>query len=107
MPKLIWTKKTLTVVREPGDPKFYGNANAAGESKFLHWLKGILNSEGRDLIKKRMYKDGHMVDDMQQYLRSRKITNGEIYALYNNHWAISGLNEDFNKGSAVLTIVKL
>ena len=108
MPKLIWTENTLTVIREPGDPKFYGTANGAGESKFLYWIKTILNSEGRDLIKKRMCKDGHLVDDMQQYIRVRKIEpNGNTLALYNDHWAICGLNDDFNEGKAVLSIARL
>lgn len=104
MPKLIWSQNSLTVVRENGDPKFYGTAGAKGESCFLHWLKGILNAEGRDLIKKRMWRDGHMVDDLQQYLRPRKLQPGNDMALYNDHWAINGLNDDFNHGKAVLTI---
>lgn len=109
MPKLVWEKNLLFVIREPGDPYFYGTAGAKGESRFLYWLKNILNSEGRDLIKKRMHKDGHMVDDLQQYLRVRKITPGHQNAcLYNNHWAISGLNDDFNiEGKAILTVAHL
>ena len=108
MPKMIWSENTLTVVRESGDPRFYGTAGGAGESRFLHWLKKILNSEGRDLIKKRMWKDGHLVDDMQQYIRVRNIRpNCDNVALYNDHWAICGLNDDFNQGKAVLSIARL
>lgn len=95
----------MEVTREPEDPKFYGTA---GESRFLYWLKNILNSEGRDMIKKRMWRDGHLVNDMQQYLRVRNIRpNCDNIALYNNRWAISGLNDDFNNGSAVLSIAYL
>lgn len=109
MPKFTWTPTSLIVVREAGDPKFYGTAGAKGESNFLYWLKTILNSEGRDLIKKRMWKDGHMVDDLQQYLRTRKLTPGGMNtALYNDHWAISGLNDDWNtEGKAILRLTAL
>ena len=62
----------LIVKREPTDKKYYGNHNAAGESNLLHAIKNELNKQGYDLIKKRMWKDGHLVDDMQQYLRTRK-----------------------------------
>jgi hypothetical protein len=106
MPKLTFTATTLTVEREPGDPKFYGVAEAKGESNFLYWLKGILNkSFGFDLIKKRMWKDGHMVDDMQQYLRTRsQKSKGPRVMIWNTHWAINGIEEDWNQGKAILSI---
>ena len=67
------TLHTLTAIAEPGDPKYYGTRNGAGESRLLHAIKVQLNGDGADLIKKRMYKDGHLVDDLQQYLRTRTI----------------------------------
>jgi hypothetical protein len=120
---------SVTCFRQDGDPKFYGVMNAAGESKFLHFLKKHLNKmlDNREFdihsttqpvyklhcnqplfIKKRMWKDGHLVDDMQQYLRSAKpfldyesqITG--VYAIYNRHWAIDGIEKDWNSGKAVL-----
>jgi hypothetical protein len=45
-----------------------------------------------------MYKDGHMVSDMQQYIRTRD----KKTAWYNDHWAICGLNDDFNEGETFL-----
>lgn len=101
MAKLIWTSTSLTVIREEGDPKFYGVRNAAGESNFLYWLKNLLNSQGFNLVKTRMWKDGHLVDDMQQYLRTTSpaaVKKGapNIY-LHNGYWAIRGLEEDWNK----------
>jgi len=107
MPKITITEDRLTVKREPGDPKFYGVNLARGESRFLYWLKGILNKEPYNLglIKKRMHKDGHMVDKCQQYLRTAKITRGKPYMMiYNDYWAISGVEEDWNKGEAELAI---
>lgn len=107
MPRITITQATLTVEREAGDPRFYGVKNAAGESRFLGWLMGILNKHhGYDLIKKRMWRDGHLVDEMQQYLRTRSLkSKGPQVAIYNGHWAICGLDEDFNRGEAVLSVV--
>jgi len=107
MPRITITDTTLTVEREEGDPKFYGVREAKGESNFLYWLKGILNKPPYNLglIKKRMWKDGHLVDDIQQYLRTGTIRVGKPYMMiYNNHWAIRGIEEDWNQGKAILSI---
>jgi len=103
--KIVFNGNVCIVTREPTDPRFYGIVGAKGESRFLYHLKNYLNNRGYDLIKKRMYKDGHMVDDLQQYLRTRsKKSKFPYICLYNNHWAINGLDEDFNKGEAVLSV---
>jgi hypothetical protein len=95
------------VTKEAKDPKFYGAANAAGESKLLHHIKNELNKQGYDLIKKRMWKDGHLVDDMQQYLRTKKKGAGLAdIAIYNTSWAIRGAEEDFNeRGQTSLFVI--
>ena len=106
MPLIIVNNSYMEVVRQEYDSKFYGIKNAAGESRFLHWLKGILNKQyGYDLIKKHMCQDGHLVDDMQQYLRTRSPkSQGPHVAIYNDHWAICGAEEDFNSGRVCLAI---
>ena len=103
--KLNFSGSQLIVTREENDSKYYGNANAAGESKLLHDIKKELNKQGYDLIKKRMAKDGHLVDDMQQYLRTRKKGAGiaDIY-IYSGFWAIEGANERFNRGEVSLNV---
>lgn len=103
--KLQFNGNCLTVTREDTDQKFYGIINGAGESKLLYAIKNELNRMGYDLIKKRMWKDGHLVDDMQQYLRTRKKGAGkaDIY-IYSNFWAIRGANEDFNNGILELSV---
>lgn len=103
--KLEFKGNTLVVTREEGDKKYHGVKNAAGESNLLHAIKTQLNKEGYDLIKKRMWKDGHLVDDIQQYLRTRKKGAGkaDIY-IYNSAWAIRGAEEDYNKGEVELTV---
>jgi hypothetical protein len=125
--------------REKDDIKFYGVVNAKGESSFLYFLQKYLNNrrmicmndrgspvhirvrgwtaeEHLNLphnyfIKKRMWKDGHLVDDMQQYLRTKYpvMFHGKrcLVALYNNNWAINGLEKDWNKGMVVLKVAFL
>jgi hypothetical protein len=90
--KVVMNKHCCKVTREKGDPVFSGTVNAAGESRLLHHLKKILNARGYDLIKKHMAKDGHLMSDMQQYLRTRKKTgkpSKDIY-IYNSMWSING-----------------
>lgn len=96
------------VTAEPGDPKFYGIVNGAGESKLLHHIKKILNAQGFDLIKKRMWKDGHLMDDMQQYLRTRKKSGDPLKDIYiwNGRWAIQGANDYLNQDGHVLLSVE-
>lgn len=104
--KLVFNENSLHVYRESGDPKYYGVMNAAGESRLLYAIKNQLNTDGWDLIKKRMHKDGHLMADMQQYLRTRKPTGNpdkDIY-IYNGYWQIRGAEEDFNAGHVVLIV---
>lgn len=103
--KLVFKNNRLTVTREVNDPKYYGVQNGAGESKLLYAIKQQLNKEGYNLIKKRMAKDGHLMDDMQQYLRTRVKGKGkrDIY-IYSGFWAIRGANEDFNNGEVLLNV---
>ena len=94
------------VTREPGDPAYYGVRNAAGESALLYAIKKQLSAQGYDLIKKRMSKDGHLMSDMQQYLRTRKPSGDpdkDIY-IWNGHWQIEGAEVDFNAGQVVLML---
>ena len=80
------------VTKEPGDKIRCENREARGESTLLHHIKKILNARGYDLIKKRMWRDGHMMDEMQQYLRTRKPSGDpkkDIY-IWNSMWNDQG-----------------
>lgn len=104
--KLVFDENRVHVYWESGDPKYYGIINAAGESRLLYAIKNQLNAVGWDLIKKRMHKDGHLMAEMQQYLRTRKPTGNpdkDIY-IYNGFWQIRGAEEDFNAGHTVLLV---
>jgi hypothetical protein len=104
--KLEFKGKWLIVEREPTDKKYYGTYQAKGESALFHAIKSELNKQGYDLIKKRMYKDGHLVDDCQQYLRTRKKGAGKAdICIYNPCFALWGANEKFNEGGVDLEVV--
>ena len=55
--------RDIVITKEKGDPKYRDGGYADGESTLLYNLKKHLNKMGYDLIKKRMHKDGHLVDD--------------------------------------------
>ena len=97
------------VIREKGDPVFSGNHNAAGESRLLYHLKQVLKNLGYDLIKKRMWRDGHLVADQQQYLRTRKKTGDprrDIY-IYNSMWNVQGADYYLKRdGKFIFTLVR-
>jgi len=99
--KAQFTKSTVTLIREEGDPKFYGVKNAAGESRLFYHAVKFLNVHGFDLIKKRAWKDGHLVDTLQQYIRARKPGNGPSIYLSNHQFAIAGAEEDWNQKGCV------
>ena len=102
-----FTKSTATFIREEGDPKFYGVRNAAGESRLFYHIVQFLNAHGFSVIKKRAWKDGHLLDEMQQYIRTRKRGVGPDLYLINPKWAIEGAEEDWNrKGCVTLAMEK-
>lgn len=87
----------VTVTKEKGDPVFKSTDWALAESTFLYHVKKQMQSAGYDIIKKRMWKDGHMVDDTQQYIRDRA---GD-WCIYNNSYAYYDAGEQFNTHGVV------
>jgi len=106
--KVDLKQHTCIVTQEPGDPRFYGIAQAKGESRLLYHVKKILNAQGNDFVKTRMHKDGHLVDDLQQYLKTRSRNSpGEHAYIYNDRWAIAGAEEYLNRdGVVILTVIR-
>lgn len=97
-----------TVTREKSDPKFYDSNWGDGESRLLYHVKKALAKQGYNFIKKRMWKDGHLVDERQQYLRENRPVNGRQLCIYSQRWAIEGAEKDFNnKGETKLTVFNL
>jgi hypothetical protein len=98
-------KRICIVTKESNDPVCSGIVNAKGESRLLYLIKKELIKQGFDVIKKRMYKDGHLVDDLQQYVRTRSSKKG--FMIYNNSWACYGAEEPFNKDGRVVLAVEV
>ena len=110
--KLVMDGNNLKVIKEDNDPCFSGVKNAAGESRLLYHVKNQLNADPTAIglpanarfIKKRMHKDGHLVDDMQQYIRlSKPVKDKGMLSFRNTSWAIRGAEEDFRDGKTFLT----
>lgn len=104
------------VYREPGDPVFRPNRSrsswsppgwCAAESRLLHNVRKILDRRGCDLIKKRMWRDGHLFgSEHTQYLRSRNLKAVPSLYVYHADAALEVAAESFNVlGRAVLDVV--
>jgi hypothetical protein len=90
--KLGW----MTVKREEGDPRFYK------DSTFLYHVQQELKRLGYDVIKKRMHKDGHMVDDDLQYIRTRsRRPDPHAFMVWWGYHAYRGPQDDFNRHGEV------
>jgi hypothetical protein len=110
--KIEFKQNSVTLTREPGDPKFYGIREAKGEHALFHYLKTELNKQGNNLIKKRAQKDGHsrevyfkMSRSYQPYLRTRSSKSPGInVAVYSGFYQIRSAAEDWNEGQVTLMV---
>ncbi len=94
------------VYRQPGDPVFRPNRSRhswappgwyGAESRLLHNVQKILNGRDYDLIKKRMWRDGHMFGaEHTQYLRSRNLMGVPSLYIYHANYALEVAAESFN-----------
>jgi len=101
------------VYREPQDPKFLPNKSKnswsppgwfGAESRLLHHIRKILNARGYNLLKKRIWRDGHMFgSDHSQYLRSRSLKATPSLYIYHPNVALEVAAESYN----VLGMVEL
>jgi hypothetical protein len=95
------TLKENTLIAENTDGvKFYS------ESTLLHHIKEALIKQGYDVIKKLMWKDGHLVSDTQHYIRTRKFkpSDADAFCVYDGDYALRFSYEDYNKGILTLTV---
>ena len=92
---------SILIIKEDSDPKFYR------ESTLLYHIKKMLNQDGYNLIKKLMWKDGHLVSDSQHYLRTKnKSCNKPHICMWDNDYQIRLLHKDFNNnGHVCLTVL--
>jgi len=94
--KLNIEKKTCQIVKEKNDKRFKISGWASAESTFLYNVLKELKDEGYDFIKKRMCKDGHLVDDHQQYIRTRNIKRKHVVCIFNGCYALYDIGLEFN-----------
>ena len=95
-------KLTCIVTREPSDPIFRRGGWSDAESRFLYHVKLALRAQGFDVIKKRMARDGHLVDDYTQYIRDRNFT----FCIFNCNNALYDIGEQFNQAASVSLTVE-
>ena len=83
----------LVVTREAGDPAVSGNG------RLLYQIKARASELlGAQLIKKLMWKDGHLVSDHKHYLRSRHQKAGRpIFAVTDDQWNIRSIESEYNR----------
>ena len=94
------------VYREPSDPVFRPNRSKsswsppgwyAAESRLLYNVQKILNARGYGLLKKRMWRDGHMFGtEHSQYLRSQNIKHSPSLYIYHADSALEVAAESYN-----------
>jgi len=98
--KVWFWKHKVVLVKEEDDIWYYG-AGGKGESRLLYHLKQFLNERGFDLIKTRMWKDYHLVDDTQQYVRARYGTKAPHIYIWSTFYAIHGIEVPWNSAGTV------
>ena len=102
--RAIFNGGGVTFIREDGDPKFYGHAEAKGEHTLFRHIARFLNKRGFDLIKKRAWKDGHLLDECQPYIRTRKPGAGPDIYIISLSFATQEANEGWNAGAVDLAL---
>lgn len=76
------------------------------DTAFFYALKVAMQAAGLDVIKRRMWKDGHMVDDCDYYIRDRKwrfcVHDADsqiraVYTAFNDNRAVNLTYVDWSK----------
>lgn len=67
-------------------------------SQLLYRIRRELQKQGYDVIKKRMWKDGHMVSDSEHYLRERKWR----FVIWHPNYMVENLAGEFNRNGIVI-----
>jgi len=97
---LDFEESVCRVEREDG-PKIYD------ESILLFAVKCSLRAQGHDVIKKLMWKDGHLVSESQHYIRTRKAPTSDSYdqsrfMIWDTEYAIRRVTEPYNEDGVVI-----
>jgi len=103
--ELDFKRQKCLVTKEPNDKNipytgWVKQDKADTNSRLYYYIKQILNAEGYGLIKKRMWKDGHLVDVERQYLVTRN-KPGKNFCIYDHLYAVRDAREEYNKEGRV------
>lgn len=85
-------------IHRDGGPKIYS------DSSFWHKVKTELQKQGHDVIKKLMWKDGHLKDDNEYYVRSRKYLP-DSFMISQTDFAIRSVYDDYNTDGVMSALV--
>ncbi len=88
---------SCTVEQTPDDPRRFHSGYEGGESWFYHAVARELKKQGYDVVKKLMWKDGHLVSEHQYYIRERK----GAWAIWDTSWQIRGSVDAFRENGKV------
>jgi len=103
-------KSVCRITKTHDDIKYKSSGWAEAESTFLYHILQKLKEKGYDVIKKRMWRDGHLAEETQQYIRSRKIKTNSFF-IHNADFSIYDAGFEFNDlpvgGSINLTLTKI
>ncbi|WP_422451921.1 hypothetical protein [Endozoicomonas sp. ALC066] len=87
---------TCKVYRTENDPPIYT------ESAFYHKLKLALQAQGHGVVKKLMWKDGHLMgDDKLPYIRSRTPRKDPELMIFDPAWAVRDIAKDYRNQRVV------
>ena len=94
--KVILDAHACLVEREPGDRKLYQ------DSLLFHVVRNELRRQGFDVVKRLMWKDGHLTDDSRHYVRERSWK----FAVFFESYQLRNAVEDYNRGSVILNVTR-
>ena len=58
---------------------------------FMYWVKQKLLARGYNVIQKRAWKDGHLVDDWLTYIRTRKVTGPYSFFVHDSAYMVRSM----------------
>jgi len=88
---------TITIIREEGDKKVYN------DSTLMRHIARKLNEMGYNVVKKLMWRDGHMVDDNLTYIKTKR-TDEQSFFIYDGAYNIRSAYKDYNEGELILNM---
>lgn len=93
--KVTFNGRSVTLRRE------HGERSLRNDSDLWYRLRNELRRRGRDVIKKPMWKDGHLTDSTRHYVRTRRMNGKASFWIHDGTYAIRDAYRDFNANGRV------